>query len=188
MKIAVFCSSSNQIDPKYLDLASQVGKAIGESGHTLVFGGSNVGMMLSCAEAAKNVNGSIIGVIPELIYNKGHFYAHCDELIHTKDMHERKSTLTEISDAFVILPGGIGTMDEFFAVITLQQLKYIAKPLVVFNYDSYYSEILQYLSKSVDEKFSRQNLFELFRVVTEVDELIPAIERPQADIVEDKWL
>lgn len=188
MNVAVFCSSSNQIEIKYQQLATDIGRLLAEFNDTLVFGGSNVGMMLSCAEEMHKNNGHIIGVIPNLIYDKGHFYNKCDQLIKTSDMHERKEKLTDIADAFLILPGGIGTLDEFFATITLQQLSYIEKPIVLFNYDHYYDEIIQFLKKSIKLNFSRKNLEDLFRVITDVQSLDQAIHTPQHKIEQDKWL
>lgn len=188
MKIAVFCSSSNQIDDSFQKLASEVGRSIASEKDELIFGGSNVGMMLRLADAVHENDGRVIGIIPQLIYDKGFYYHYCDELILTKDMHERKDKIIEMADAFLILPGGIGTLDEFFATITMQQLTYIEKPIVIFNENNYYDEILAFLDKSVKMNFSRKNLHELYRVISHIDDLMESLHRKQNSIVVDKWL
>lgn len=135
--ICVYASSSNLIDRKYFDIASQLGEAIARNGDTLLFGGGVRGLMGAAATAVHRHNGRVVGIIPEALNQKGVVYETCDELIVTKSLRERKAIMDERSDAFIALPGGFGTLEELLEIITLKQLKYHNKPIVILNFDGF---------------------------------------------------
>jgi hypothetical protein len=151
--ICVFCSSSSKLDPKYYQLAEKIGKNIAKRGYTLVFGGSDVGMMKSVTNAAIKNGGEVIGVVPTLIKDKVGLVKGMKEIIETKNMFDRKKKMQEISDGFLVLPGGIGTIDEAFDMIVLKQLGYLDGPIIFMNLEGYYETIQDLLQKMVNEKF-----------------------------------
>ncbi len=160
MKICVFGAASNEIDSSYIDSVEKLGKLMGERGHSLVFGAGGHGLMGAAARGVKEAGGKIYGVIPsffrdeeiELIYDK------CDELIYTETMAQRKSKMEDIAEAFVIVPGGIGTFEEFFEVLTLKQLGRHVKPIVIYDINGYYEGMIKFLDVAFKEKFIRNDL------------------------------
>ena len=160
MKICVFGAASNEIDSSYIDSVEKLGKLMGERGHSLVFGAGGHGLMGAAARGVKEAGGKIYGLIPsffrdeeiELIYDK------CDELIYTETMAQRKSKMEDIAEAFVIVPGGIGTFEEFFEVLTLKQLGRHVKPIVIYDINGYYEGMIKFLDVAFKEKFIRNDL------------------------------
>ena len=144
MKICVFCSSSDAVSPAYHAAASEMGELIGKGGHTLVFGGGRVGLMGSVARAAHAGGARVIGVIPRFMNQAGVAYPEADELTLTEGMRERKALMMEISEAFVALPGGFGTLEEISEVITQKQFDFLKKPLALVNtagfFERFYAE------------------------------------------------
>ena len=135
MKICVFGAASNEIDKQYIDRVEEVCKALGERGHELVFGAGANGLMGAAARGMKAGGGKITGVIPEFFRAETieEIYSECDELIFTETMQERKKTMEDHADAFIVVPGGIGTFEEMFEVLTLKQLGRHSKPIVFYN-------------------------------------------------------
>lgn len=133
MNVCVFCSSSQKIDPKYLDLATRVGAELAERGHTLVSGGATVSCMGAVTSAARAAGGRTIGVIPQVLVDVEIADRGSDELVVTADMRERKGVMDARSDAFLVLPGGIGTLEELFEIWTARVLGIHAKPLVILD-------------------------------------------------------
>lgn len=160
MKICVFGAASNEIDSSYIDSVEKLGKLMGERGHSLVFGAGGHGLMGAAARGVKESGGKIYGVIPsffkdeeiEIIYDK------CDELIYTETMAQRKSKMEDIAEAFIIVPGGIGTFEEFFEVLTLKQLGRHVKPIVIYDINGYYEGMIKFLDVAFKEKFIRNDL------------------------------
>lgn len=153
MNICLFGAASDDIAKEYKDAAFELGTLIAAGGHTLIFGGGNTGVMGATARGAKSKSGIVIGVAPYFFNRDGVLYDDCDEFIITETMHERKSLLIDRSDAFVVLPGGIGTYDEFFEVIVLRQLGRHSKPVAVLNTKGYYTLMHSLLEKTIDEGF-----------------------------------
>ncbi len=152
MKICVFGSASDDIAASYITAGEQLGEILGRRGHSLVFGAGNSGMMGATARGITKTGGKVIGVLPNF-FPDGVIYERCDELIRTETMHERKAKMEDISDAFVITAGGIGTFEEFFEVLTLKQLGRHQKAIAVLNTNGYFDHIFAMLDTAVDGEF-----------------------------------
>ena len=153
-RLCVFAASSNKVDQKYLDLAYELGRLMAENGIGLVFGAGDVGLMGACVRGVKDHGGHAIGVIPEKLNLPGIAYQNCDELIVTPTMHERKSTMESLSDGFVALPGGFGTLEELLETITLKQLGYHDLPIVIMDQDGFYRNLLAQFETCIGERFT----------------------------------
>ena len=153
--ICIFCSSSNEINEDFKHKARRLGLLLASQGYGLIYGGGKVGLMGVLREAFKEYQAERIGIIPEKLITT-EIAADDDTLqIVTKTMHERKEKLTQMGDAFIILPGGIGTLDEFFEVLTLKQLGYIdQKPVVLMNWNNYFDSLIQQLKILEQERFT----------------------------------
>ncbi|HIU57522.1 MAG TPA: TIGR00730 family Rossman fold protein [Candidatus Ornithomonoglobus merdipullorum] len=178
MKICVFGAASNEIDKQYIDRVEEVCKALGERGHELVFGAGANGLMGAAARGMKAGGGKITGVIPEFFRAETieEIYSECDELIFTETMQERKKTMEDHADAFIVVPGGIGTFEEMFEVLTLKQLGRHSKPIVFYNIAGYYNNLMAFMHHCSDEGFIRRNCHLLYNVTDNNDELIDYIE------------
>ena len=151
--ICVYCGSRPGENPLFADAARAVGQWIGERGGQLVYGGGRSGLMGTVAEAARTAGARVVGVIPQMLVDQEHANHACDELHIVDTMHERKALMAERSDAFLALPGGIGTFEELFEVWTWRQLGYHDKPIGVLNVANYYDTLLDFLRRSVDSGF-----------------------------------
>ena len=178
MKICVFGAASNEIDKQYIDRVEEVCKALGERGHELVFGAGANGLMGAAARGMKAGGGKITGVIPEFFRAETieEIYSECDELIFTETMQERKKTMEDHADAFIVVPGGIGTFEEMFEVLTLKQLGRHSKTIVFYNIAGYYNNLMAFMHHCSDEGFIRRNCHLLYNVTDNNDELIDYIE------------
>ena len=178
MNICVYGAASPTIDRRFTEKGEELGRAIAENGHTLVFGGGALGLMGAAANGVREKNGQLIGVVPR-------FFEHdaaetlcnfCTEYIGTDTMRERKQIMEERADAFVITPGGIGTWEEFLEILTLRQLCRHNKPIAIFNIDGYYNTLLQALREAVDKGFVKHTCLELFLVTEDVHALLTYLE------------
>lgn len=170
MKVAVYCSSSENLETKYYECASEFGKKLADNGHTLVYGGYDKGIMGYLAKAVKENGGSVIGVVPEIFKDRDPHL--CSEVIYTKDMAERKLKMEEIADAFVCLPGGIGSMDEYFEIYTLIHLNVHNKKVCVYNFNNFYDDIKNYLTRANKEGFMSDDSFNISPFFEEMDDVI----------------
>jgi len=186
--ICVYSSSSNFVDKIYFETASRLGEAMARNGDTLIFGGGMVGLMGATATAVHRLRGRVIGVIPEALNQKGIVYETCDELVVTKDMRERKSIMDSRSDAFIALPGGYGTLEELLEIITLKQLKYHNKPIVILNTNGFYDKLLDMFEKIAQEKFAKPESSILYHVTADVEEALEYIDTYTPPVFKDKWL
>ena len=169
MKICVFGASSSRLDPVFFQEAEQMGRLIGQLGHCVVFGGGADGLMGACARGAKSVGGRVIGIAPHLFNEPG---------ILTDSMSSRKEKMFDLSDAILSLPGGIGTMDEFFEAITLRQLGLLRGPLVLLNTSGFYSPLVAYLEKLAALGFMSHSCLDLLRVCDTPSDALKALLRP----------
>lgn len=174
-KVAIYCASSTKIRPEFFAAARQLGDIFAEQHVTMVFGGGNMGLMGEMADAMLANGGSFIGVIPEFMIEQDWHHKQCSELIVTPGMSERKQTIERISDAFVALPGGIGTMDELFECMVDKQLGLHAKPIIILNTDGYYDGLVALLDQMIEEQMMRQVFGTMFQVVNKPEEVLPAI-------------
>lgn len=186
MKVCVFGASSRDLAQIYYDEAYALGAALARRGHTIVFGGGTSGLMGAAARGAKSEGGRLIGVAPRFFDEPGILYEGCDEMIFTETMSERKKAMEDMSDAFVTLPGGIGTFEEFFEALTLKQLGRHAKAMAVLNTNGYYDAMEAMLQRAVDEEFFTPDGKALYAVFTDVDRLAAYIESYEAE-PEEVW-
>lgn len=174
MNICVFGAASNEIDKKYMDDIEIMAEKLAKDGHHLVFGAGGQGLMGAAARGFKKGGAKITGVIPTFFKEAEieAIYDECDELIYTDTMRERKAVMEDKADAFVIVPGGIGTFEEFFEVLTLKQLGRHSKPIAIYNCKGYYDKMEAMLNTSIEEGFVRHTCKEIYSYVNNVDELI----------------
>ena len=151
--VCVYCGSRAGVDAAYAEAARATGQWIGSHGGQLVYGGGRNGLMGIVAQATQEAGGRVVGIIPKALVDKEQANHHCDELHVVDTMHERKAMMAERSDAFVALPGGIGTFEELFEVWTWRQLGYHDKPIGLLNVAGYYNALLVFLRQSVQNGF-----------------------------------
>ncbi|MCK5739463.1 TIGR00730 family Rossman fold protein [bacterium] len=173
--ICVFCASSPYVDPVYLNLAEKTGRLIGENGFSLVYGGTTIGLMGAVATTAQENGAHITGVIPEDFLPRKIENTYCDKLICTDGMRERKAMMQELADAFLVLPGGFGTMEEFFEIISQKYLGYCQAPLVLLNYQDFYTPLLTQLTQFVDHRFARAHYQTMYSIAAEPQDAIESI-------------
>jgi len=162
--LCVYCGSRDGNTPQFTGLAAQVGRWIGEQGGQLVYGGGNNGLMGTMATAALEAGASVIGVIPHALVDREWAKRNCTELHIVDTMHERKQMMAERADAFLALPGGIGTFEEFFEAWTWRQLGYHDKPVGLLNAGGYYDGLMAFLLQSVQHGFMSDWQMDLIRV------------------------
>ena len=173
--IAVYCASSNKVRASFVTAAERLGELIAAEGKRLVYGDGGIGLMAAVARGALKVGGEVVGVIPQFMVDQGWNNPDSTETIVTQTMHERKATICNISDAMVALPGGIGTFEELLECLTWKQLGLHHNPVVILNTDGYYDKLLECIDLMVDEQMMRPIHKEMFVVVSEPEEVLPAI-------------
>ncbi|OED30334.1 TIGR00730 family Rossman fold protein [Methanosphaera sp. WGK6] len=171
MKICLYGAGSKFIDEKYIIAGYKLGEKIVTHGHSLVFGGGNDGMMGAVARGVYDNNGYILAIAPEWMSDFEELYENCDKRIHTKTMNERKDLFLKMSDAIIIAPGGIGTLDEFFEALTLNKLGKISMPIIIFNIDGYYDSMINMLNFMIEEKTMSADDNKLYSVVSNIDDI-----------------
>ena len=181
MKICVFGAASHTIDKKYIEMVEQMGEEMAKRGHTLVFGGGANGLMGAAARGVKKGGGYILGVIPKFFEDESveAVFEECDQLIEPDTMRERKQLMEDNAEAFIITPGGIGTFEEFFEILTLKQLCRHNKPIAIYNINGYYNEILHAIEVATKKNFIRGGCLDLFKICENTDELFAYIETPE---------
>jgi uncharacterized protein (TIGR00730 family) len=173
--ICVFCASSRTLDRRWTDLAAEVGAALARRGHVLVWGGGRAGMMGAVAEGARAAGGHTVGVIPQSLVDREIADTRSGELVITDGLASRKNLLIEKSDAFLVLPGGIGTLDELFEVWTTAMLHTHDKPVVVLDADGFYAGLLAWLESLVPPGFVRPEALEHLTVAPTIDTALAAL-------------
>ncbi|MBQ7739685.1 MAG: TIGR00730 family Rossman fold protein [Eubacterium sp.] len=178
MKICVFGAASKTIDEKYLTAAEELGESLAKRGHNLVFGAGSTGLMGASARGFKKGGATIHGVVPEFFRGELSDFVNwdCDELSLTKTMRERKALMEKLADAFVITPGGVGTFEEFFEVLTLKQLGQHRKPIAILNVDGYYDPLINAIEYSIEKDFIKPECRALYKCFTDYEELAHYIE------------
>ena len=185
--VCVYCSSSDAIDPVYFATARELGAAIAAAGQTLVYGGTHIGLMGEIARSAQNHRGEVVGVIPLLIQQRGLAYEEAEELVVTRDLRERKHIMQERSDAFIALPGGIGTFEEALEILTLKQLGVHKKPIVFLNVCGYYDPLVALLVHAVEARFMKPGSLELYYIAEDVDSCMGYLQSYEPPHIESKW-
>jgi uncharacterized protein (TIGR00730 family) len=174
--ICVFCASSTTLEQHRIDLATETGRAVAERGHTLVSGGGCVGMMGAVTDGARSAGGHTLGIIPQYLVDLEVADLNSGELVITDDMASRKIVMIDRSDAFITLPGGLGTLDELFEVWTTATLDVHRKPIVLLDPDGFYDGLVGWLGGLVDQKFIRPAAMEMLLVARTIAEAIDMIE------------
>ena len=171
--LCVYCGSRTGTEPGFITVAQEVGRWIGEHQGQLVYGGGNNGLMGVLADATLGAGGRVVGVIPHTLVEREFAKLDCTELHVVDNMHERKRMMAERAEAFLALPGGIGTMEEFFEVWTWRQLGYHDKPVGLLNVAGYYDPLLNFLEATVANEFMNDWQMDLVRIGTSVESLLP---------------
>ncbi len=184
--ICVYCGSSPGRSPAYLETAENFGRLLAAEGITLVYGGGNVGLMGAIADATLKAGGNVIGVIPEHLAKWEVAHLGLTQLHRVSSMHERKLLMAELADAFVALPGGIGTIEEIFEVFTWSQIGVHAKPCAFLDVENYYARLFEFLDHMAGQRFIRdEHLVSLIRAEDSSDLLRKL--RSYAPVVVEKW-
>jgi uncharacterized protein (TIGR00730 family) len=173
--LCVYCGSRTGTQPEFAAIAALVGAWIGRHGGQLVYGGGRNGLMGILADAALATGARVVGVIPKALVEKEWAHSGCTELHIVENMHERKRIMAEHADAFLALPGGIGTLEEFFEVWTWRQLGYHDKPVGLLNMGGYYDSLLAFLASSVKAGFMNDWLMDLIRTGSEAEPLLETL-------------
>ncbi|GBF49889.1 hypothetical protein LPTSP4_14090 [Leptospira ryugenii] len=171
-RICVFCGSSSGDQSLYRETAFRLGEAIGERGFSLVYGGANVGLMGAVAEGTLSKGGQVIGVLPNFLQKKEIAHTSLTELLLVESMHERKSKMNELSDGVIALPGGFGTMEELFEVLTWSQLGLLEKPIALLNLNGFYEPLLLLLDQMVKSGFLKQENKEMLLVANSISHVL----------------
>jgi hypothetical protein len=175
--ICLFCGARSGNDPRWTEAASQTGRSIAERGWTLVYGGGDVGLMGTAADAALAAGGQVVGVIPQRLLEREVGHKGLTRLEVVSDMATRKDRMIALSDAFITLPGGLGTMDELFEVMTLRQIGYHGKPCALLNVHGYYQSLLAMIDGFVEAGLVDRRERDRLIVADEVDSALQAIAR-----------
>lgn len=162
-RICVYCGSSPGIEPDYMENAAHLGRVLAENNLELVYGGARVGLMGAVADGALALGGTVIGVIPDML-SRDVAHPGLTELHVTSSMHERKLKMFELADAFIALPGGLGTLEELFEVMTWSQLGSHGKPCGLLNTNNYYEKLVDFLSHTADQGFIHRSHLDIFAV------------------------
>lgn len=186
-RIAVYCGSNPGTQPEYAAAAAQLGALIARAGIELVYGGGMVGLMGIVANAAMEHGGHVIGVIPEKLVIKEVVHEKLPDLRVVKNMHERKALMAELSDAFIALPGGYGTFEEFFEVLAWSQLGWHQKPFGLLNIAGFYSHLMAFLDHTMAEGFIRPQHRELVILESDVEKILHRLQTFRAP-PDSKWL
>jgi uncharacterized protein (TIGR00730 family) len=170
--IAVYCGSASPSDPVYIEAAQHVGRKLAKCGIIVVYGGGRLGLMGAVADAALDAGGKVIGIIPEALTSPEVAHDGCTQLIVVKNMHERKQAFTDLSDGFINLPGGVGTMDEMWEAVSWAQLGYHHKPVGLLNIAGYYDHLIAFNTHMAEVGFVREAHKGILIVADEIDILL----------------
>lgn len=185
--ICVFCGSSSGANPVYVDAAMALGARLAAQGRGLIYGGGNVGLMGVVADAVLNAGGTVVGIIPQHLLDLEVGHRGVTELRVVHSMHERKQQMSALADAFVLLPGGLGSLEEFFEIWTWGQLGLHQKPYGILNVAGYFDGLLTFVDHAVDEGFLRPEHRRLVVVADEPNDLLTELDGAHAPIL-PKWV
>jgi hypothetical protein len=186
-RVCVFCGSSSGTDPAFLNAARELGALLAQRGLGLVYGGGNIGLMGALADATLAAGGEVIGVIPEQLVQRELAHRGCTELRIVGTMHERKAVMADLADAFIALPGGFGTLDEFCEILTWAQLGFHRKPCGLLNVVGFWDAFVAQLNHAVEQGFVRQAHLNLMKVEREPAKLLARLEE-EKPVPPHKWI
>ena len=179
--IAVYCASSNRIDTIYFHEAEVLGSMLGQRAIHMINGAGNIGLMRAITDAVLSTGGTVTGVIPQFMVDRGLCHQRLTTVIQTQTMHERKKMMADLSDAVIALPGGYGTMEELLEIITWRQLGLYKNPIIILNTNNFYGSLLDMFSRIVSEHFVRDEHVQLWQVAQTPQEVIDLIDRATND-------
>ncbi|WP_411031003.1 TIGR00730 family Rossman fold protein [Spongiimicrobium sp. 3-5] len=185
--IVVFCGSSEGDNPLFIDHAYQLGQTLAKQNITLVYGAAKIGVMGKLAQGALQAKGEVIGVIPDFLKIKEVFHTGLSQLIITQNMHQRKLKMHELSDGVMMLPGGYGTLEEFFEMLTWAQLGLHQKPIAILNTNGFYDPLLKMLGTMVDRGFVKKENYHMILVDDHVESLLEQM-RQYSPMHVPKWI
>lgn len=168
--VCVFCGASNAVDPTFLEAGAKFGEGLARRGIRLVYGGGDCGVMGAVANATMKNGGAVTGIFPVSLRNIENEHQSLTEIIIVNTMHERKMGMFERSDAFVVMPGGFGTMDEMFEIITWHQLRLHEKPVIIVNHNGYWDPLVALMKNIIEMRFAKTEVVTFYHVVSEVEE------------------
>jgi uncharacterized protein (TIGR00730 family) len=187
MRICVYCSSSSAVAEVYCQAARDLGRSMAYRGHTLVYGGCDVGVMGAIARAVKEAGGRVMGIVPRQLDESGLTYREANEIIITESMAERKEAMEQNAEAFIALPGGLGTLDELAELLTLKQLGYVHGPIVILNTEEFYNDLLAHFERLYRERFAKPEYRMLYHVSPTPHEALEHIEHHVENPLPRKW-
>ena len=176
MNICVYGAASKTIDSSFIVAGENLGKELVKRGHSLVYGAGAEGMMGAVARGVHSENGHITGVVPTFFTNEEILYLKCDKLIRTQTMRERKQIMEDNADAFIVTPGGIGTFEEFFEILTLKQLGQHNKPIVIYNINGFYNSMIKTLDEAISLNFINKECVNMYPSFDNIDDVLDYIE------------
>jgi len=185
--VCVFCASSANIDTRYLDAARELGTLLAQGGWRCVNGGGAVGLMGAVTDGALDAGGEVTGVIPKFMVDNGWCYDRLVDVIVTADMHQRKQTMSDMANAVIALPGGVGTLEELLEALTWRQLGLIRVPIIILNAMGYYDALLAMLRHAIDEGFMKPSHEQLWQVVTTPQQAIELLNNNSPVAFESKY-
>ncbi len=185
--VTVYCSSSSAVAPEYFDAAEAAGRAIAQNHWNLVYGGNLVGLMKTLSDAARAAGGKVIGITPQLMVDKGIHDHLADELLVTQGIRDRKAMMEDRGDAFLTLPGGLGTLEEIFEIIVGKQLRYHNKPIALLNTAGYFDPLLAMIDHGIGQQFIKPQVRELYFVADTVEEAVDYYHSYHPPQLDDKW-
>lgn len=181
--LCVYCGSSNRGDPRHLDAATTLGRLAAQDGVEIVFGGGHVGLMGALADGALAAGGRVTGIIPQYLEDRELGHRGVTDLVIVESMHARKQKMFELADAFCVLPGGLGTLDETFEILTWRQIGLHDKPVALVDLDGYWRPLRALMDHQVTNGYLRPEHAELLQVVSEVGQVLPALRAAPAPSV-----
>ncbi len=176
MNICVYGAASQNIDSVFIETVEKLGEKIAQKGHNVVYGGGAQGLMGAVARGARKFGGKVTGVAPTFFKVDGVLFEDCTDFIYTETMRERKQIMEDSADCFIITPGGIGTFEEFFEILTLKQLRRHEKAIVIYNINGYYNEMDKMIEKAIRDGFMKESCRELYTYFDDMDKMLDYLE------------
>ncbi len=178
MRICVFGAASAHIDDIYIKTVEKLGEEMAKRGHSLVFGAGGTGLMGAAARGVKRGGAHIVGVVPTFFKTQGveQLYDECDETVYTETMRERKAIMEDMAEAFIVVPGGVGTFEELYEIITLKQLNRHDKAIVILNIENYYGELEKFMRVAADRKFITESCLTLYKICGTIEETLDYLD------------
>ena len=179
--MCVYCASSSAADPDFLAAATTFGRVLADEGLRLVYGGGGVGLMGACARAAHDAGGRVLGVIPDFLVGREHALETIEHVV-VANMHERKMMMFERSDAFVVLPGGVGTLEEVVELLSWRRLGLHAKPVVFHNPEGFWRPLFDLFQHTVEAGFTPPEFMQAWTAVERIEDVVPALQAARPDL------